>query len=446
MVSPSTSCILSRSALRLLPLVLLLGASLASNPKLEGVRAGGDAATLFYGYAPSGVDETYLLGRGYAYLDVIGVNYSTSVRVFDLRTGLLIGEGVVGRMELFTIKLPLETYFKVEADKIVSVCLSAGTFRGDSQLGPRPPSGFTFITSVDGGFSGKEFIFMALESYAHVMLIYAVENSEVTVYNSTGSTAFHFSLGAYSYAGLALKPRQVYRVVSTGRLMIEHATIYGATIDSVPSFTGGFIGYTFPATIAFGGSLIILSQEDSTVKVHEITAGGLSLNPRFEKQLRLGENMSVPWGNPVIIRSTGRVLVERNGVGIAFMGLRAGEDAWVFIPDGGGVIFASAPTRIVVDERVAILQRDGIDSVQPGLHRIATNSTVLLELLGGFPVTQYAAYIVSPRGLEVDYPSPPEFPEARETPIHYYVAGVAALGSILIALLLVLRRRQLRVK
>jgi len=167
-------------------------------------------------------------------------------------------------------------------------------------------------------------------------------------------------------------------------------------------------------------------------------------------QLRPGEYASLKSGT-LIIHSTGRVLVERNGSGIAFMGLRAGEAAWVFIPDSGGVIFAAAPTRITIDERVAILQRDGIDSVQPGLHRLATNSTVLLELVGRLygtlhtPVfTQYAVYLVSVNGLEVEYPPPPEFPTAGGTPIHYYAAAVAALGAILIALFLVQRRRRLR--
>jgi len=94
-----------------------MGASL----QLEGVMTRGDAAIVLYGYAPGGVDETYGLGRGYVYLDVSGINDSTSVKVSDVRSGALLGEGVVGSMELFTIKLPLETYFKVEADKMVSV-------------------------------------------------------------------------------------------------------------------------------------------------------------------------------------------------------------------------------------------------------------------------------------------------------------------------------------
>jgi len=91
----------------------------------------GEGDIIFYGYAPPTSLDTRGLGGGYAYLDIVGINDSTSVGVFYLRTGAGLAEASVDRMQLWTYRLPEGTYFKVVADKMVSASLSADTFAVD---------------------------------------------------------------------------------------------------------------------------------------------------------------------------------------------------------------------------------------------------------------------------------------------------------------------------
>jgi len=405
----------------------------------------GDGSTYFYGYAPSTARETFGIGAGYAYLDIIGVNDSTRVSIYDLRTGVQLDEATVNRMQLYTYRLSSGTYFKVEADKMVSVCLSSGAIIMGAISALGPPTAETFYTSIDGGFAGKEFIFMALETFQNQISIYAVEDSQVTIYNSTGSTVHQLNLNAYSQGGIQLRARAVYRLVSTGRVTVENAPNWAPSLTYAPSLTGGFTGNTFSMFFGYFHPqemypLTITAQERSTVKVFGIAPGGVSTTPTHEVSLEAGESrtFSVRTALPEVVQATGRVLVwEGPGGSLTFMGLRAGEDAWLQVPDGGGIIFSPNPTSLTIDDAPRTLGRDGMEPIPPGLHHITTNATIVLELFAA-SMEQYAAYLVSPQGLEIVYPAPPPIPAAGDMTIYYAAAGAAVA---VVAVALVLRRR-----
>jgi len=404
----------------------------------------GDGGISFYGYAPSTVRETFGIGAGYAYLDIIGVNDSTHVKIYDLRSGVQLDEATVNRMQLYTYRIPSGTYFRVEADKMVSICLSSGTFRGDT-VNIGPPTAETFYTSVDGGFAGREFIFMALETYQNQISIYAVEDSQVTIYNSTGSAVHQLNLNAYSQGGVQLRARTVYRLVSTRRVTVENAPNQAPALTYAPSLTGGFTGNTFSMFFGYFHpqitySLTIIAQERSTVKVFGIAATGISTTPTSEVSLDAGESrtFSVRTALPAVVQATGRVLVwEGPGGSLTFMGLKGGEDAWLQVPDGGGIIFSPNPASLTIDDTPRTLGKDGIEPIPPGLHRITTNATIVLELVSA-SMDQYAAYLVSPNGIEVAYPAPPPIPAAGDMTTYYAAAGAAVA---VVAVVMVLRRR-----
>jgi len=411
-----------------------------------------DEKVYFYGYAPVPSRETFGIGAGYAYLDIIGIEDDTHVRIYDLRSGELLGGVVVDRMQLYNYRLPLETYFKVEADKMVSVSLSAGTGLGPWGI-EYPPSASAFYPSVDGGFAGKELVFMAFETQHGALSVYAVEDSQVTIYNSTGVVS-QLSLKAYSAGAVQLKARSVYRLVSTGRVIVENAPGWTPALTYAPSVTGGFVGNMFSIFYMYDHRqdtypLTVVAQERCDVRVYEIGPAGIGTHPSTEMSLNVGENKTFSERRdvPVVVYATGRVMIRKGpspiheSGGLSFMGLKAGEEAWLQVPDGGGIIFTSKPTSLTVDDEPLIVSRDGMEPVSPGLHHIETNETVVVEVYSSSP-PEYAAYIVSPQGLEVSYPAPPPLPAAGDPTIYY--AGAAAAAVVVAAFASYRRLRRAR--
>ncbi|MEM2906296.1 MAG: hypothetical protein QW587_11275, partial [Candidatus Bathyarchaeia archaeon] len=152
---------------------------------------------------PNGTKYTPFWQNGTAYLDIVGINDSTSVRVYDVSTPepRLLDEAVVKRLELHTVLVHSGIVFKVVSDRLVSVALSGGQTYLEG--------GHLFYPSTDGGFAGTEFIFMALpssEASHHGGLpgvkagdrhaVYAVDDAKVSLYDAAGKLLKEYELQA----------------------------------------------------------------------------------------------------------------------------------------------------------------------------------------------------------------------------------------------------------
>jgi len=242
----------ARSAVCLL--VLLLGVLLfpaASSWKAE-VRAAEEQ--VYYGYVPeritgSGASGAWPVDHGR--LLILGNHEGTRVRVYALPEKRLLEEFTVNRMESMDLTVPNATFFKVWADKPVSV-----TLMGGGNLERIEAMISTFFTSVEGGYIGREFIFPSVHSktmtfawrvYAVIpglpFKVYALEESDIQVWNATGEKVYEFHLAQNKFRELQFTPFRVYRLTSTGNVMLQTFTRDSSSF--YPAVEGGFVGTLF---------------------------------------------------------------------------------------------------------------------------------------------------------------------------------------------------------
>jgi len=443
---------------------------------LRGVASPGEQGPyVFYGYAPSLP----------ASLDIVGINDTTRVEVYNLTDKTLIASKTINRMELWSLSIGTrvsapttppggDTYFKVVSDKIVAVYLGGGTAEGS----------VTFYPSTDGGSGGREFIFMATHTMwgpgrfpeYGVYHIFAVENSHVTIFNATGRVV-ELDAPAGSFKKVALTTGSVYRVASTGRVMV--AGMSDTTFKYLPSLTGGFVGRHFMGTV--GGntaagdkmSLYVVAQEDAEVSVYDTTKpGSLSAltGPDVKKTLRAGEswyNTTIKCATPIRIDSTGNITVligkgrqwwgigyglatgetipavafaypEAMGDDISALGARAGEALSFYAPTQA-VIFATQDMSIEIDGVTTTMTKDEYLTVLAGIHTVRGTAPVIVEVLGRSPYgwVSWGGYLVSQQAMSVLYPEPPPLGSLTEI-----IAGIGAAVAVVVAVVVVLLLRR----
>jgi hypothetical protein len=178
---------LERRRLSALLYACLLAVLIALSTTQVRTVVAADGQYVFYGYAPSTIvnyteveDGSIIpnFTRFPASLDIVGINDTTQVEVYDLTSMGLLASKTIDRMELWTVQLGSretgetvpqaeEAYVKVVSDKLVAVHLGGGPgrpFQGGGGGGLVVYGSFVFYPSTDGGFAGEEFIFMATET------------------------------------------------------------------------------------------------------------------------------------------------------------------------------------------------------------------------------------------------------------------------------------------
>ncbi|MFB0504075.1 MAG: hypothetical protein ACETWE_09595 [Candidatus Bathyarchaeia archaeon] len=468
-----------------------------------------DGAYVYYGYAPPTImnwtsmeDDVPLYNYTAlpAQLDIIGINDSTSIEVFDLSTGDIISSAILDRMEVHTVYLGTRvssttepdvegTYFKVVADKMVAVLLSGGLpqiYRA------------VYYPSTDGGYSGKEFIFKAVNgTYEPVIyvwewdtsVIFGLEPAHVTVYDEDGDKLDEFDVSANLREWCKLIGGKVYRVVSTGRTMI--ASIGIGSFTYAPSATGGFVGKSFYGLMTGGGmgsdtfagscqSFMVMAQEDCEISAYSLLKPEWqrALGPDFKKTLKAGEvlfDTSFKQQTPLRIDSTGDIMVlfgrgywgwgttftrtitspECVGDDVSTIVVEADKKITFFAPTGA-VIFAPQSLSIVIDEAMILMEADEYRVLMGGPHTIQSSAPVIVEVLSeanskhsgilgeeGYIENRFdnwATYLTPTQTLEVTYPPPP--PAGSLAELYTYVgAGVSAAVVAVVAVIFVRRRR-----
>lgn len=413
-------------------------------------------------------------------LAIVAAEDDTNVEVYDLALGSLLSEGQVSSMGKHFVFLPNSTHFKVVSDKLVSVLLLNYQESPPAVVSEGPlPHGF--YTSTDGLYVGTEFVFMASQSPTeqdHVIL--ALENAEVTVTRDDG-TANTYSLEANSYRELMLRSFRVYRIESTGNIMVQSGQITGkgaedTTCFLVPSAEGGFVGQFF-VTRSFKSQewgwdplrdygFRITALEDTEVKVYDLQTkeemmtldvkggSGVAFHPeaiaiavQSDKPVTLSHihNDSIEHGPT---GAGGRF--EGYGNGVMFMGIQPDEDTMVHLPTEAYVeayFFASEETQITIDGFTHTIQADsGLLYTMPGTHRVRSDNNVILQvnLWPREPEFQGLWY----RGAAIPcIETVGNNPEVTLTPIGggfpmmYVMIGAGAAAVAVIAGLLVMKRR-----
>jgi len=408
---------------------------------------------VYYAYVPAG---SHPAGIGnYSYLDIVGLQDSTHVEVYNLTTRGLVNSTTVNQMELYTVLVPDESYVKVVADKRVVAAVSGG---GVYNFG-----GNTFYPAATGGLIGKEFIFMAFPSeYRHA--IFAYEDAQVTIYNSTGGQVYSTTLSAYNFEVLpytVLAMRGLYRVESTGRITVSTWT--GNAFTFVPSPRGGYVGRAFYASpVAWeGGVLMVFAYEDAHVKAVDPTvpSWAAALWPVLDADVKAGEYLFVRTGDKnLLIVSTGAISLLAGdtqggnapgqlGDDIAQAGLRANEEFNFYAPTTA-VVFASRDVRATLDGQMAVFARGSYTLLTPGYHRLAAEGPLLVEVVGsdqGFD--DWGTYLLCEQDLAAafDLPPPPaSLLSGSGMPLMLFLAPIIALPvvAVILVVLLLLRRRR----
>jgi len=471
-----------------------------------------DEAYVYYGYAPPTIvnwtsTEDDVRTDNYTalpvQLDIIGINDTTAIEVVDLSTGDVMSSTTLDRMEVHTMYLGTRvssttdpdvegTYFKVVADKKVAVLLSGGSPQIYRAL---------YYPSTDGGFAGREFIFKAVNGTWEpviyvwewdITIIFGVESAHVKVYDDTGNTLHEFDVSANAYSRLNLISGKVYRVVSTGRIMIS--TVSRECFTYGPSATGGFVGRSFYGVMSgVGGSdtfqgsyqsFVVIAQEDCEISAYSLLKPELQrgLGADLAKSLEAGEvflDASFDQQTPLRIDSTGDIMVmfgrgdyawglpeselllspENLGDDVSMIPCEADREVKFFAPTGA-IIFAPESLSIVIDGAVISMKADEYRILMGGSHTIQSSAPVIVEVLsnantragvgaggGGLsPQTvhyrfdNWATYLTPTQALEVTYPAPP--PAGSLTELYTYVgAGVSAAVIAVVAVIYVRRRR-----
>jgi hypothetical protein len=490
-------------------LLLLVCTALFSGVSACDVSAASEAY-VYYGYAPPTVinwtsTDDDVRTDNYtalpAQLDIIGINDTTTIEVIDLSTGDVISTTTLDRMEVHTVYLGRRvssttepdvegTYFKVVADKTVAVLLTGGSpqiFRS------------TYYPSTDGGFAGKEFIFKAVNgTYEPVIyvwewdtsVIFGLEPAHVTVYDENGNKLDEFDVSANVRKWCKLISGKVYRVVSTGRIMI--ASIGVGSFTYAPSATGGFIGKSFYGLMTGGGapagsdifagsfqSFMVMAQEDSEVSAYSLLKAEWqrALGPDLKKTLKAGEvlfDTSFDIQTPLRIESTGDIMVlfgrgcwgwgatftsaitspENIGDDVSNIAVDADTEVSFFAPTGA-VIFAPQSLSIVIDEAIISMKADEYRVLMGGLHTIQSSAPVIVEVLSeansehsgaieqGYIENRFdnwATYLTATQTLEVTYPPPP--PVGTLTELYTYIGAGVSAAVIAVVALVILRRRK----
>jgi len=394
-----------------LPVFLLaFGFFLVAAPTAVSGRPG--ASYTYYGYVPSDIwrnmtqpppapPQTYYINPDTVMTSgtvlVLGCHDETEVAVYRLPGERLVKQATINKLERTSVELPNGTFFKVTSSKPATVMLLGGGWQAaGAQAGIS-----TFFPTVDGGFVGKEFVFLALEpsvTYGRELphSIFALEDSDVTIYNRDGSAAKQYRVKVNEAQWFSLKNDTVYRIVSSGNIMVETFTIgeYRGKPLAFPAVEGGFVGKRFygaghsmeyMGTEQLSRGFVLSSMKDAKVLIVDletskkygdkdvtITAGtNLSMHV---KAFHMGLDSDQPV--MMVFKNT-----NYDGGGVIFTGLKAGQEAVIYLAQGKAYLFSAKDAVVTVDDVTQRIAADEPLQLWPGTHKVSATENVLVEMV-----------------------------------------------------------------
>lgn len=279
-----------------------------------GINSEIGLSMVFYVYVPKPLREAYTL-------NIIGIEDQTKVTIYDIskRPASILKETTINKKEILSYGETKEAYLKIVSNKPVIAVAGAST--KDALFAP---SGTTFYPSLDGGYVGKRFLFMSISGWLletsqavlagirrpgpYATIVYAVEDASFIVTDEeSGEIIAEATLTANSYLEIFLERKKMYRVESTGKIMIA---AWSTGLTALPSVSGSFVGRRFFMMIMYyqivwyqstwqnaagRGAFLIFAYEPGIVKVYDADTNEVLYTHEFKKP---GEYWYVYGPNP----------------------------------------------------------------------------------------------------------------------------------------------------
>jgi hypothetical protein len=347
-----------------------------------------------------------------ALLAIVAAENDTNVKVYDLMFNSLISENHIDSMEKHLVLLANGTVFKVVSNKQVSVLLLnyQNVPVGAVTEGPLP---YTFYTDVNGLYVGKEFFLMASEQIFYsenkFYTLLALEKSRITVTRDDGQQN-EYSLDANSYTTMSLNIFRVYKIESTGNIMVQSSTTWAdigglspqryKSSYPVPCATGGFVGQFFMTKAANSWDadrdygFRISASEDTKVKVFDLSTEQMVSDLSVKGGTGIGfqpsaDAIGVQSDKPITLLyinngSLGMSRTAQYGAGVMFIGIQPNQNTPIYLPTEAYVevyFFANEETELMVDGSSQTIQSD-----QPklyilvGTHTVQADHNVILQI------------------------------------------------------------------
>ena len=418
-------------------------------------------------------------------LTIAAADDNTHVKVYNLMDNSVLDQFEINSMEKHFVLLANGTMFKVVSNNQVSVML-LNSHSIPAATARELTLPYCFYMSTDGLYVGKEFVIMGSGqgiSDTDYMIL-ALEKARVTV-TKDDNTQYSYSLDANSYKNMLLSPFKVFRIESTGNIMIQSSYIAGKSGENVPCFPvpsaeGGFVGKFFLTkslkSQEWGWDPIrdygfrITASEDTQVKVYdletkleisELTIKGGS-GGRFQTEavaiavqsdkpitLSLIHNGSIEQTatNPSI---TGNGMYASYGHGVLFVGIQPNEDTMIHMSTEAHIeayFFANEETQLTIDGDIRTVHASSPLSYNlPGTHTVQSDKNVVLQinfwpLEPDYQGLEYTGAIIPCVETVNVNPEVTLVPIGEGFPIMYVVAGIAVAAVAVIMGLFVMRRR-----
>lgn len=467
----------SRSLACLLVLLMGFASFSTASPWKISVRAAEEY--VYYGYVPENITGTGPPATAggplqqwpvdHGLLIILGNEDGTRVKVYRLPEKRLLEEFSVNKMGNVTLSLPNATFFRVSSDNPVSVTLVGG---GNLERVEAMIS--TFFTGTEGGYIGREFIFPSVQSktmtfawrvYAVIpglpFKIYALEESDVQVWEANGEKVFEFHLAQNKFREFQPKPFRAYRLTSTGNVMLQ--TFTRDSPSFYPAVQGGFVGTLFYGTCVpkelwtiaewWTGNLAFIATSTENAKLTPV-------NLEYDRKL---DSVEVPAetndsfkleANHIAIKSDRPILFmyksDDSMGGVASMGLKAGQTAYLVVPLGYTYAFAYKETVVNVDDVTVRLQPDGILPITQGVHRLATSENLLVQVTNiakdvatntFVGINAFGACLPSAQSLDITYQGLKLKSVVSEELPWAYIGGAATAVAVVAVLYFAKRKR-----
>lgn len=399
--------------------------------------------TAFYGYIPEIAGHV-----SHATIGVVALEDNTKVTIYDLAGGSVLKEATLNKLQVLEYNVTKgDIYFKIVASKPVAAFMTGGQPKSNvpgnecMDTCTSPPCGpkrlvnywgygLTFYPSTDGKGVGKEFIFYNLYP---TVTIYSVEKAKVEIYDSKGIKVQSFTIPANWASSIKLKQRQVYRIVSTGKILVYRGPASDAATALVDVNSGELVGKVFmgspaqswsvtrdpqgnviPNSRVFNstGSYVIFAYEPAEVKVYDLSLNRLIASHKLNSSGEFVYYYGVPCRDLKFV-STGLVSIWIGGTfkctvyscetdifamgdDLWFAGGVGGKEFNIFGPNGAIVFALLDDTQVKVDGSSVSLSADEYYKVSPGHHTISSNKPVIVEVIAlGQHLDSFAQYLVT---------------------------------------------------
>jgi len=436
----------------------------------------------YYGYVPSriyvnwsmrgitgagipvqGLEEASI--RDYGLLILVGCQDATNVQVLRLPGGAPVQAYTLNRLEKQVLRLANASFFKVVANKPLTVMLAGGR---DVEVGAHVN---TFYTGVRGGYVDKEFVFAAVEEKVGTPYkVIALEDSDVTITDANGSTVASFRLEANQVSERAFINLAVYDIRSTGYLMlqsidsgIDHASeVYRPGSTFYPAVQGGFVGTLFYGStdqVAYGGDAMVYAGSNRSFIATGVEEAKIGLI-RLDSKRSVGEHqvpgatafsfmwtdttvdMAVTTTKPLLLGYRDNDIVDG---GLAYLGLKADQEAYLDVPEGETYLFTHGDTVVTVDDVRTRLGSDGILPLTRGLHKISASDNVIVEVVNladGQGLRAFGDTVPSVQSLSLTYDDLKLKPLLEEGIATWMYAAAAAVVVLIAIIAYALTRRR----